>query len=342
MITEHVTRKTQLAILATGTSAFIGILVETSLNVTFPTMMKQFALPLGTIQLLTSDYLLMVTIVMSMSGFLLRRFDARPLFRFALISSVGGTLLCVFSGNYWLLLIGRLVQALATGIATPLMFHVILVLVPDSQLGTYMGIASMITSFAPALGPTYGGLLTYYTSWRMIFVLTLPLLAIAAILGEVSLRLKAKQSKQAFDYWGLAFLIIVLFSLSEVFNQTATNGFASSHTLLAIGGTLLGIGLTVWRFRRTTAPLLNYRIFHSSLVRLRGINFVVLQFINIGISFVIPIFAQNFLGTNASWAGLILLPGSLIGAVISPWAGALYDRRGPNFPLLVSNIAVLV
>ncbi len=52
----------------------------------------------------------------------------------------------------------------------PLMFHLILTMIPQVHLGIYVGMASVVTSLAPALGPTYGGLLTYYASWRMIFL----------------------------------------------------------------------------------------------------------------------------------------------------------------------------
>lgn len=165
---EKVTTQTKLAILAAGLLAFIGILVETSLNVTFPTLLKTFSVSLNTIQWVTSGYLLMVTLVMSTTAFLIQRFDARTLFRTAITAFLCGTLLCVSAQSFPMLMGGRLLQAISTGLATPLMFHIIMSLVPDRHLGIYVGLAGMITSFAPALGPTYGGTLTYLVSWRLI------------------------------------------------------------------------------------------------------------------------------------------------------------------------------
>lgn len=70
--------------------------------------------------------------------------------------------------------------------------------------------------------------------------------------------------------------------------------------------------------------------------------FFILQFINIGISFVLPILAQDYLNTEPFIAGLILLPGSLLGAAIAPLAGRLYDRRGIFLPLTIANVSMFL
>ena len=83
MTNSPVSHRTQLAILSAGLLTFVGILVETSMNVTFPTLIKTLHVSLSTVQWLTSGYLLMVTLVMSTTAFLLRRFNTRLLFRAA-------------------------------------------------------------------------------------------------------------------------------------------------------------------------------------------------------------------------------------------------------------------
>ena len=77
MTNSPVSHRTQLAILSAGLLTFVGILVETSMNVTFPTLIKTLHVSLSTVQWLTSGYLLMVTLVMSTTAFLLRRFNTR-------------------------------------------------------------------------------------------------------------------------------------------------------------------------------------------------------------------------------------------------------------------------
>ena len=126
MTNSPVSHRTQLAILSAGLLTFVGILVETSMNVTFPTLIKTLHVSLSTVQWLTSGYLLMVTLVMSTTAFLLRRFNTRLLFRAAICCALAGTLLCIWAPNFPILFAGRLLQALATGVSTPLMFHLIL------------------------------------------------------------------------------------------------------------------------------------------------------------------------------------------------------------------------
>jgi EmrB/QacA subfamily drug resistance transporter len=340
---QRVGARTNLSIAAAAVLSFTGILTETSLNVTFPTMVEEFGKPLSTIQLLTSGYLLMVTLVMSMSSFLLKHFDTRPLFRCAIIASLVGTVMCALPvESYWLLFAGRLLQAAATGISTPLMLHVILSLVPVSERGMYVGLANMVTSFAPALGPTYGGLINNYFSWRFIFVMVLPLLLIAWVLGEANLRLSAVGSNQSFDALGLVLLSFALVSLAQIFDQASAAGGYSPRVALAVAATLLSFGLFVFRSLKARSPLLDLRMLKSPIIALRGANYFILQFINIGSSFLLPVFAETFLGVNSLAAGLMLLPGSLLGAAVAPVVGRVYDRRGPTLVLMVSSVSLLI
>ncbi|KTE98817.1 permease of the major facilitator superfamily [Lacticaseibacillus paracasei] len=122
---------------------------------------------------------------------------------------------------------GRLLQALATGVSTPLMFHLILTMIPQVHLGIYVGMASVVTSLAPALGPTYGGLLTYYASWRMIFWLVLPVILLVWSLGEATIRVKAQTTTDRFDFLGLLLLGLGLFSLIEVLDQFTASGLTA-------------------------------------------------------------------------------------------------------------------
>lgn len=342
-IPGRVSVRTNLSIAAAAVLSFTGILTETSLNVTFPTMVEEFGKPLSTIQLLTSGYLLMVTLVMSTSAFLLKHFDTRPLFRCAIVASLVGTVMCALPvENYWLLLAGRLLQAAATGISTPLMLHVILSLVPVSERGMYVGMANMVTSFAPALGPTYGGLVNNYFSWRFIFVMVVPLLLVAWVLGETNLRLSAIGFNQSFDALGLVLLSLALVSLAQIFDQASAAGGFSPRVAVAMAATVTSFGLFIWRSLAARSPLLDLRMLKSPIVALRGANYFILQFINIGSSFLLPVFAETFLGINSLAAGLMLLPGSLLGAAIAPVVGRVYDRRGPTLVLTVSSISLLI
>jgi Arabinose efflux permease len=145
-VDQKVSAQVKLSILAVGLLSFVGILVETSMNVTFPTLKEELNVSLGTIQWLTTGYLLLTTIVMSTTAFILKKFRPIKIFSFAALSCFIGTLICMFSPNFTVLFLGRLIQAIATGLATPLMFNLIFEEVPPAKIGVYTGFASIIIS----------------------------------------------------------------------------------------------------------------------------------------------------------------------------------------------------
>lgn len=341
--TKSVPTKTKLSILAVGLLSFVGILVETSMNVTFPTLIKTMGVTLDTVQWLTTAYLLVVTIVMSTTAYMLKRFNPRPLFLYAVAICLIGGLLCLFAPSFPILLAGRLLQAVATGISTPLMFQIIFARVPHTQLGVYTGFASVIVSLAPALGPTYGGVLTSIWSWRAVFIGILPLLVIIAALGATTITGKAAGvGQQRFDYLGMVILAALFAGIVLAFNGAGTHGWTGSSFWLWLAGSIVIALVFAIYARKGTRKLLNYHILKLPVLRLRLLAYFGLQFINIGLSLVLPLLAQTVLGASAMTAGLMLLPGALVGAVTAPLAGRVYDRVGATIPLLFSSIMVCV
>ena len=160
-------------------------------------------------------------------------------------------------------------------------------------------------------------------------------------MGEATIRVKAHSTSDRFDFLGFLLLALGLFSLIEVLDQFTAAGVTGAFWAYVIALIIAIIGMGR-HLKHTHSPLLNFSLFKNAGIRARAINFFILQFSNIGIAFVIPIFAENVLHTNASVAGLLLLPGSLIGAAVSPIGGALYDRFGARRLLLTSNAAMFV
>ena len=149
--------------------------------------MREFGVGTATVQWLTTGYLFILALIVPLSSFLKQRFHTRRLFVTASVLFLLGTLLCAMAGQFSLLLFGRLVQGVGTGIALPLMFNIVLEQAPASKIGLLMGSASLITAMAPALGPVLGGLLIDAYGWRMIFWVLVPLLGVSLLLGAVSI-----------------------------------------------------------------------------------------------------------------------------------------------------------
>ena len=133
------------AVIATGILSFSGVLIETAMNVTFPTLIHEFGLSTSKIQWVTTIYLLVIAITIPLSSYFNERFSAIKLFLIANLFFLVGVLTNCFSANFVMLLFGRLLQGIGTGIGLPLMFHLILTKAPLHKRGMMMGIGTLTT-----------------------------------------------------------------------------------------------------------------------------------------------------------------------------------------------------
>jgi len=164
-------------------ATFVVILNETIMGVALPVLMEDLHLSAGTVQWLTTAFMLTMAVVIPTTGFLLQRFSTRRMYGMALGLFSAGTLLAGIAPGFWVLLLGRIVQASGTAIMLPLLMTTILTLVPVSRRGAVMGNVSIVISVAPAVGPTLSGLILQYLPWRFMFLLVLPIALAALIFG---------------------------------------------------------------------------------------------------------------------------------------------------------------
>lgn len=281
---------------------FIGILNETSMNVTYPELAGLFHVSLDIIQWITTGYLLKVTITMGTTAYLLRQFTARRLHLVAVTAFIIGDVLSAMAVNFPMLLIGRLIQSVATGLATPILFHLIFTEIPREKLGAMTGFAGMVISFAPALGPTYGGFISETFSWRMIFWLLLPLALISLVVGQLYIRNRPLGNDRPFSYGSLIALALALFSVVYACSTIGKGGFGPLFWCLLVVAVIC-FALFVYINNHGHSQLFDLTVFKVKPLRLSTLTYFSLQFINIGISLVIPLYAQYVLHTSATVAG---------------------------------------
>ena len=322
------------AIIATGIMSFAGVLIETAMNVTFPTLIDQFNLSTSNVQWVTTIYLLVISIIVPISTFLLKQFQIRTLFLAANGLFLAGLLIDFLSPSFAILLLGRLLQGASTGIALPLMFHIILTYSPLEKRGTMIGIGNLTTSIAPAIGPTYGGLLTSLLNWNYIFLFLIPVLLVSLILGLYSIPKIAIERTGRLDFLSVVG-ITFMFSGFLLF----LNLIGSLTSLLPLVLGILG-ALLFYKRSLQSDPLIRLSVFKNRSFRLFLFGFLVCQFLLLGISFVLPNFVQIVLGQNAFTAGLVMLPGAIVGAVLAPLSGRMLDSIGPKKPIMIGLILI--
>ncbi len=336
-MTKKVDLKLILAIVATGLLSFCGVIVETAMNITFPVLMRQFNIDTVTVQWMTTAYLLVVSMIVPISSFLKRRFRTRTLFVTANLLFIAGLVIDAIAGNFSMLVLGRIIQGLGTGIALPLMFNIILDWTPDQQRGTLMGIGTLITAIAPALGPTFGGLVVSSLGWHWIFILLLPLLVVSLLLGLFSIRQAAPTVKAGFDVAGWLAIVVVFVGFTMAFSHLQQLG---TQPWLVIGWLvlgLLGLAAFIWFTRRSKQPLIKLTIFKTRSFDWHLLGFFLIQINALGLAFILPNYIQLVNGKSALLAGLFVLPGAAIGAIFAPLGGRILDSFGAAKPIITGS-----
>lgn len=331
---NKVSTKNAMAIIAVALVSFSGIMAETAMNVTFPVLTRYFSTSLNSIQWVTTAYLLSVTIMITTSAYLNKRYNTRYLWLASLIFFATGTLVGGLASNLPVLLIGRVLEGLAAGISMPLMFNLIVQLVPRSKIGVWMGIGSMVVSLAPSFGPTYGGALIDTLGWRSIFFILLIVPIISLLLGWRTIdNSKETQANVSFDVLAFGLLSVSLITALILINQLE-NGTVN---ILLLGVTIVSLTGFVIRSLTSKQTFLNIRLLSNSKFLFLLLPVVLYMFANLGINLLLPNYSQKILNTSSFWAGFSLFPGTLLGGILNPYFGHLYDKHGDKTPLLVGN-----
>ncbi|KFN90280.1 major facilitator superfamily protein [Tetragenococcus muriaticus PMC-11-5] len=318
------------AVLAAGIMSFSGVLIETAMNVTFPTLITEFHISTSTVQWVTTIYLLVISIMVPFSNYLIKNFSIRSLFIIANLFFIGGLIIDFISPTFLVLLFGRFLQGISTGIALPLMFHIILTFTPLEKRGGMMGVGTLTTSIAPAIGPTYGGMLTSILSWHYIFLFLIPVLLLSLALGLYAIPTIKIAESSSLDIIGLLGIGLLFSGLLVFLNQMGT---LKSLLPLLIG--IIGLFIFLHQASKAKEPLVDIGVLKNKVFVLFLCGFLVCQFLLLGISFVLPNFVQIVAGQNAFVAGLIMLPGAAIGAILAPISGRVLDKYGAKRPILL-------
>ncbi|WP_172144213.1 MFS transporter [Bifidobacterium panos] len=342
---EQISGKLIGAIVAVGSLAFIGILTETVMTVLFPALMREFHVDTATVQWITTIYLLSVAATMPVSSFLKRRFRLKALFLAAVALAVIGSLIMIVAQAFPLLLVARVIQGVGSGIATPLMINIILEQSPRTKIGRLMGVGSLVITVAPAIGPTVGGAVTSILPWRAIFVIAVPLVLIAAVIGCRCIEQKVPTQPAYLSPLQLTSIVAALVGLVLALNQggvaisaLVAGGNATQSGIIAIASLVIGLGalaLFALMSRRAFSPLLRLGILKDPAVLLHALAYLLLPLVAIGYGYVITNVAQLSLGASAFVAGALVLPGALVGAVCAPFGGWCYDKFGARKPILI-------
>ncbi|RAX23239.1 MULTISPECIES: DHA2 family efflux MFS transporter permease subunit [unclassified Actinomyces] len=322
-----------IAVVAIGVMSFAGVVVETAMNIAFPALMAEFGIATSTVQWITTGYLLVLAVIMPISSLLNRRFRTRGLFVAAGLAFLAGTLLCALAPGFAPLVLGRLIQGVGAGIALPLMFNLVLEQAPLERLGMMMGIATLITAIAPAVGPSLGGFLIGAYGWRSVFWVLVPFLLVSLLLGVATIRQSHPTAPAPFSPVQFLLLATGFTALVIATSSASTAGFASPRVLGLLVLAVVLVAAFCLVSARSQAPLLRVGVFLRPVFTLSILYVVLVQATVLALGYLIPYYAQVADAMGAFAAGCLLLPGCIVGACLTPFGGRVLDALGPARPI---------
>ncbi|RJE85610.1 DHA2 family efflux MFS transporter permease subunit [Paenibacillus sp. 1011MAR3C5] len=323
--------------------AFFSILNETLLNIAFVDLSIDFNVDYTTVQWLSTSYLLVVGILIPVSALLVQWFTTRQMFLGAMTLFSIGTLVCALAPEFYVLLIGRVIQALGTGLMLPVMMNTILVLYPPEKRGAAMGSMGLVIMFAPAIGPTLSGLILESLDWRWLFYLVLPFAIFSILFAAVFLKNVSTITKPRVDILSMLLSTVAFGGLVFGFSSLGEGhgGWSSERVYLSVIAGGIALILFVWRQLVSKEPMLDLRAFKAPMFSFATVLIIIVMMSLFSTLLLLPILMQQGMMMTAFAAGLVLLPGGIANGFLSPITGKLFDKFGPR-ALVIPGAAILV
>ncbi|MBQ3106328.1 MAG: MFS transporter, partial [Eggerthellaceae bacterium] len=290
-------------------------------------------------------YMLVLGVAVPATAFITYKLGIRGILALAMALVCVGAAVNYLAPDFPSALVGRVLQAVASGMVMPLVQTAAMVLFEPGKRATAMGVSGIAMGFAPNIGPTIGGAMVDAWGWRSFFLLLVVLAAVIAIcslavVGKdmklVGAEASAKLDLPSFVCSGLGFSgLLLAFSNASSFSILSPYCWAP----LAVG--IVFMVLFFVRQRRADYPLVSLRVFESPRYTV-GLVCTVLLFASfMGVTLLIPLFIEDSRGGTALEAGLVLLPGTLAALVFNPVSGVLSDKVGVRKVVLAGGILLV-
>ncbi|MBN2980883.1 multidrug efflux MFS transporter [Cohnella algarum] len=320
--------------------AFVSIMNETLLNIAFPDLVNEFGVALTTVQWLSTAYMLVIGVLVPVTALLQQWFTTRQMFLTAMTLFLVGTIVCGAAPVFEVLLAGRIVQAVGTGLMLPVMMNTILIIYPPEQRGGAMGMIGLVIMFGPAIGPTLSGLIIDQLNWRWLFFCVIPLAAFSVIFAALYLKNVSTITRPKVDLLSILLSTVGFGGVVYGFSKAGEESWSEPVVGWCIGIGLLGLLLFVWRQLKMKEPMLDLRAFKYPMFSIATILLIVVIMTLFSTMALLPFFLQGALLYTVFKSGLIMLPGGVVNGIMSPIAGKLFDKFGPRWLVIPGLVLV--
>jgi MFS family permease len=304
---------------------FAGALDLSVLSPALPALGRDFQVATGDLAWVFTLYLLVTVLSIALASTLADRYGRRPIYLACLSLFAVGSVVAITAPTYHAFLAARAIQALGAGGIFPVATATIGDVIPPMRRGAALGTVAATWGLAAVIGPSLGGLITHFISWRWIFFANVPLAAIVFALGLRDLPSDAPWRRESFDAGGLALLCIGLLGVMD--------GLIAARPVIVILGAGVLTSFVIWE-SAASRPIMPLDLVRSpQLVKTYALEILigVLE----GSLFFIPTVLVGALGLSYAAAGFVAALGAFVFVGIIPISGRALDRVGSRDVLLV-------
>jgi EmrB/QacA subfamily drug resistance transporter len=331
----------RLLLITVALGSILAPLNSTMLAVALPEIRGDFSVGLAEIGWLVSAYLIAMAVAQPLGGRLGDQLGRATMLRFGLVAFLAFSLAAAVSPVFPVLVILRTGQALVGAAVIPNGMAMLRESVPSHRLGRSGGLIGSAISISAGVGPLVGAGLLALGSWRLLFLVNVPVVALALV-SLTALRYPQSARRRRFEIDWAGALAFALALISVTFLLNSLSGGQSAYLLIA-GILALLLSSTVF-FRRqlnTAIPIAEWRLFrHRSY---SGATFYMLlsNLVMYTTLLSIPFFIEEVQGKGSGTTGLLLGIMSIQMAILAPISGRIADSRGRRLPVLTGSLVVL-
>jgi len=307
------------------TSTIIELIDTTIVNVSINTMSGNLGASLEDTAWVITSYAIANVIIIPMTSFLAEKIGRKQYYIGSIILFTLASAMCGFSNNLWELVAFRFFQGIGGGALLSTSQSILFETFPAKERATASGIFSLGIIIGPSIGPVLGGFIVDNLAWQWIFYVNIPIGILAALLSYIYLKpTKKSDDGRSIDWPGIFLLAVGVGALQVVLERGETDDwFSATYIIVLTILSVVSLAILVWWELRIPFPVINLRVLKSTTLSISAIMTFVLGFGLFSAVFVFPLYAQRIIGYSAFQTGTMLLPGTLMAAIISPFLGKM-------------------
>jgi MFS family permease len=311
-----------------GLGVFAGALDLSVLSPALPALGREFGVQTGDLAWVFTLYLLVTVVSIAVASTLADRYGRRSVYLGCIVLFAAGSMLAIVAPNYVILLTARALQALGAGGIFPVATAAIGDVVPRERRGAALGLVAATWGLAAVIGPTFGGLVTHFLSWRWIFVPNLPLAGVVFVLARIYVPTTAPRRREPLDAVGLGFLCLGLLGVMD--------GLIASRVGVGILGLVLLGAFVFWETSVASNPVVPMSLFRTPQLAKTYALEVIIGALE-GALFFIPAVLVGAQNLSYAAAGFVAALGALTFVAVIPSAGRALDRIGSRDVLIAGT-----